>query len=298
MGGKQETWHRKRAKRRRWVTTGRGTVPINFGTEPYLLSGSIGHLRGHFHDTIVLHPTTFGMEGFAGKTETVRRCRCLYMPGVLPMPSTHFLSQTTCLLHLFHIAVISGMGRNSWVTTEQLIYLKSWLPLLPHAKGTIGLNTVYMQAYEGFLLKWQPRPVTPDPDMSPEQLETAAKDKLQRVRIKLPCFHVHSHPNSASSTGLRRSERRRTGQLSLNPSRRLVSLTCPASQSAKSPLTNSTRHSPFSTGSRRIPRSGARFRSFGKGETRTPCRIYSSHSSKKLPTFQRHPWRSWYSTSQ
>ena len=46
------------------------------------------------------------------------------------------------------------MGRNSWATTEQLKYLKSWIPQLPHAKETTTLKTLYLQVHEGFLVKW------------------------------------------------------------------------------------------------------------------------------------------------
>ena len=165
------------------VAAGRGTVPINRGTELRLLSGSITLLRGYFYEMIVPHPTAVGMEGFTSETEAACCYRYLSMPGVLSVPTARFLSQTARLFHLVHITVIFGMGRPSWATPEQLEYLKSWLPHLPCAKKTTGLQTMYMQAYEGFLLKWEPAHFRVDPDESPEQITARAKEKLLSVRI-------------------------------------------------------------------------------------------------------------------
>jgi hypothetical protein len=190
------------------VTTGRRTAPISRGTELRLLSGSITHLRSLFRNTIGPHLTTFRMEGFTGETEAVSHYRCFCMSEALPVSTACSLSQTARLFHLAYIAIILGMGRRPWATPEQLEYLKSWLPLLPRAKKTTGLQTAYVQAYEGFLMKWQPHPVAPMPDVSPEQLATKAKEQLLKVRIELPYFRNPSQSASASSTGLRRSERR------------------------------------------------------------------------------------------
>lgn len=81
--------------------------------------------------------------------------------------------------------VFPGMGRPSWASPEQTVYLKSFLPLLEQAKATIHLTTLYAQVYEGFLAQWIPEPVTPEPDTTPtpEQLEEAAKARLKKVYI-------------------------------------------------------------------------------------------------------------------
>jgi hypothetical protein len=158
------------------------------------LSGSITLLSVRFHDTIDPRPTTTsGMEGPAGETEAVHRYPCLCMPGAFPMPTARSLSQTACLLHLVYIAIILGMGRRTWATPDQLEYLKSWLPLLPRAKKTTGLRTVYLQAYEGFLMKWQPDPIVPVPGTSPEQLAAQAKERLLTVRTEPPHFPTNTH---------------------------------------------------------------------------------------------------------
>ena len=128
------------------------------------------------------------MEGPTGETGAAHQYQCLCMPGAFPMLTARSLSQTACLFHLVHLAIIWGMGRRPWATPEQLEYLKSWLPRLPHAKKTTGLQTVYSQAYTGFLAKWQPDPVVSVPDKSPEELAALAKKQLLNVRTKLHYF--------------------------------------------------------------------------------------------------------------
>ena len=150
--------------------------------------------------TIDPHPTTtFGMEGPTGKTELGHRYRCLCMSATLPMSAARSFSQTphlSHLSHLVHIATVLGMGRQPWATPAQLEYLRSWLPHLPRAKKTTSLQTAYIQAYEGFLVKWQPEPIVPVPDASPEQLAARAKKKLLNVCSEPPYFPnlTHSPP--------------------------------------------------------------------------------------------------------
>ena len=101
-------------------------------------------------------------------------------------------------LSIIPFAVIPGMERHSWATSEQLDFLKSFTHLLPQAKVTTGLNTFYVQIYESFLKKWSPEPFIPKPGISltPEVLEAKAKEKLQSVRILLNylCSRTYNLP--------------------------------------------------------------------------------------------------------
>ena len=92
------------------------------------------------------------------------------------------------------IALISAMGRHSWATLEQLDYLKSFVPLLPQAKETTSLETLYLQVYEGFLKKWTLDPVAPASGTSPslEELEVKAKERLRNVSILPVPLHLLS----------------------------------------------------------------------------------------------------------
>lgn len=101
----------------------------------------------------------------------------LLFPAAFPC-----FSSFSCLL-LFPAALISEMGRPRWTTPEQLAFLESFLHLLPQVKGSTGLTTLYSQVYDAFLQKWDPAPLKPDPKLSPEALEAAAKTRLRSVSL-------------------------------------------------------------------------------------------------------------------
>jgi hypothetical protein len=174
-----------------------------------------------------------------------------------------------------------GMGRPSWATPEQLSYLKSFVHLLPQAKGSTSLVTLYAQVYEGFLAKWPPAPMAPEPGkfMSPEELEAKAKQKLESVCIVLNSVFIFSQPASASATGIKRSERRRSTRPSHPPNQHLASSTYLANRSARHTPTSLTKHSLFAIGNRRILRSAVNSRTSGSGGTRMPFKKSSNRSS-------------------
>ena len=89
------------------------------------------------------------------------------------------------------------MGRRSWATPEQLNYLKSFVHLLPQAKGTTGLNMLYMQVYDGFLKRWAPEPMAPKAGVSssPQELEAQVKERLKTVSVSnCPYSHTDNQP--------------------------------------------------------------------------------------------------------
>jgi hypothetical protein len=137
--------------------------------------------------------TTFAMEGSTvepthGPQNLSDSEDHILLPTAYPflLPTAYlFLSSISCLV-LIPAAPIPDMGRRPWATPEQLLYLHSFVPLLTHAKGTTGLNTLHSQVYEGFLKQWDPAPVpVPKTPTSPEDLEAAAKQRLLTVS-----FHV------------------------------------------------------------------------------------------------------------
>lgn len=215
---------------------------------------------------------TFRMECSVDGDEAMYRYRYLFSCKAALVSAARSLSPGTHPQHLAHIATILRMGRRPWATPDQLEYLKSWLPHLPRAKETIGLQTLYKQVYEGFIVKWQPDPAVPVPGMSSEQLADKAKDILRDVRAQLSTSTspFYSQSASVSSTGSRKNERKRNSPPFPDPGQILASLTCPANRSAKNLPTNSTKRTPSSTGGHRIPHSDARFRTFGTGGARIP----------------------------
>jgi hypothetical protein len=135
------------------------------------------------------------MEGSAGEAEAAYRCRYFYLCEASPMSTAHFLPPTTYPPHPIHIFIILGMGRHSWATPDQLVFLKSWVPQLPRAKETIGLQTLYLQVHESFLEKWKLESVGPVAGMSPEQITAKAKNDLLKVRTKFSFFlYTHNLP--------------------------------------------------------------------------------------------------------
>ena len=197
------------------------------------------------------------------------------------------------------VTVILGMGRRPWSTSEQLTYLKSFVHLLPQARSTSGLETLYAQVYDGFLTKWAAEPVVRKPDESPEAHEARSKARLRTVRpAPPPSTFSHSRSASVSATGIKKSERRPNAQPPHTPIQHLASLTYLASRSARGPPTNSTRHSPFFTGDHRIPHSVSKSKASGSGGMKIPSTKSSSCSSKRPSRPQHRPRRSWYSTWQ
>ena len=125
--------------------------------------------------------TAFGMEGSMDGGEAMYCYWYLFLPKATLASTPHSLSPRTSLPHLVSIAAVLKMGQNSWVTTEQLAYLRSWIPHLPCAKETITLQMLYLQAYKGFIVRWPLEPGVPKPGILPEQLVAKAKEGLQKV---------------------------------------------------------------------------------------------------------------------
>ena len=146
----------------------------------------IDHLPSH----LLRRPLTTGLcplTGFRMEGSTIEAMSCC------PYLSTdNFPPLVTCSLSssihrplLLRIAIIQEMGRRSWATPEQLEFLKTFIPLLPRAKGTTGLKTLYAQVHEGFLEKWPNlEPVLPEPGSPIQDPVVLARKKLLDVRAK------------------------------------------------------------------------------------------------------------------
>lgn len=113
--------------------------------------------------------------------------RSLYSgDSFLSFPARSLSSTLPCLL-LVSAAVTPGMGRHSWATPNQLVYLRKFIHLLDQAKETTGLTTLYSQVYEGFAKQWPPDPLTAKPDdppasTTPDALAARGRRKLRNVR--------------------------------------------------------------------------------------------------------------------
>lgn len=197
---------------------------------------------------------------------------------------------TTCppplLVHnplLISLAIFLGMGRRPWATPEQLEFLKSYIPHLPHAKKTSGLQTLYAEVCDNFLKAWVPEPIVPKPGIttSPDALEAKAKERLLEVRTCFIDFPLaNSCPISALPTGIKKNARSKSSLPFQAQNWHLVSSTYPGNRSAGSPLTNFTRRSPSFIGSQRIPHSVVRSMTSGPRGTNLLCTKSSSRSLK------------------
>lgn len=193
-----------------------------------------------------------------------------------------------CLLHpLVYLPPVSrphhyhpGMARHPWASPEQLVFLKSFIHLLPQAKGSTGLGTLYTQVYDAFLLKWDAEPIVPPPGppLAPEELEVRAKGRLQRVSVvlKAPVFSSHKFA-SASDTGTTKCRRRKNIQPSPTPNH-LAFSTCLGSPTVRSFPINSTKHILFSIGGQRTRHSAVRLKTSGLGRARILSRKPSNRS--------------------
>ena len=158
-----------------------------------------------------------------------------------PLPPVCSASSSICCLLVLAVA-ISGMGRHSWATPEQLEYLNSFVQLLPQAKEATGLGKLYAQVYDSFLKRWDPEPVAlkPGTSLSPEELEASAKARLQDVSAILNPLSLCSHSPSASNTGMAKCDRRQSSQPSHTLNQHLAFSTYLASQTVRSLRTSST----------------------------------------------------------
>ena len=173
MVSEEETWHGKHVKFHLWSPSG---ASITHGTESWQPS----------LPSIVLSRTgpTFEME--------FSEVGCTYNPYLLFHGGFFLRSLLAVRLSLRHLiltraAIILGMGRRPWATPEQLEYLNTFVCQLPRAKSTTRLKMLYAQVYEGFLKRWAPPPVRPEPGTSPspEELVAQAKEKLEQVSVPL-----------------------------------------------------------------------------------------------------------------
>ena len=131
-------------------------------------------------------PATFEMEGRTA--EDGYSSQGLFHGNFFQLPAVHSLLSTAHSLLLASATVTPGMGRKPWATRLQLEYLRSFVHMLPQAKRTTGLTTLYMQVYEGFISKWKPLPLAPKSNAppescTPEALEFQAKKQLRKVCI-------------------------------------------------------------------------------------------------------------------
>lgn len=115
-------------------------------------------------------------------------------------------NMAVCLSSPPRISFLS-MGRRPWATSDQLTFLRSYIPELPKAKAGTGLNVLYVQVAQEFLTHWAAEPttshptetelialsttypelvaipITPTVPLTPEQLDALAKIRLHSVRF-------------------------------------------------------------------------------------------------------------------
>jgi len=84
------------------------------------------------------------------------------------------------------------MGRPSWATAEQLVFLRSYLHELPRARAGTGLNVLYKHIAQDFLVRWEPEPVAPQfapSKATASELKDLAKVQLYDVSFVLTCAY-------------------------------------------------------------------------------------------------------------
>jgi len=100
-----------------------------------------------------------------------------------------FDDSTVCLINSPPLSFL--MGRQTWSTPEQLKFLRSFTADLPKAKAGTGLNVLYADVAQKFLLNWKAEPIDPctQPAATASELEEKALIRLHNVCfIFLPVF--------------------------------------------------------------------------------------------------------------
>ena len=122
------------------------------------------------------------------------------LPPVLGNTLSYLLSNDTTL-RLFTLPRVSFlMGRRTWTTPVQLDFLFSRVPELPGAKAGAGMNVLYAQIAQEFLVRWGAESIATetaeamirlepnfDPKVeiviTPERLKALAETRLRNVRM-------------------------------------------------------------------------------------------------------------------